>query len=182
LHHHTDALPGFLSSELVCRLSKSLRAIRLGDDKTELSPYPNQEAHMPKTILISLPVTNLAASTKFYKAIGFTHNPQFSGEASAHMTWSDTISIMLLTHAMWKTLTTRPIAPSNSSQVSLMLSCDDRAQVDAMSKAAGASGGTEDVNPIQDEGSMYGRDMMDPDGHIWGALWMDPAAMSPPQQ
>lgn len=136
---------------------------------------------MPKTILISLPVTNLGASVTFYKALGFTHNPQFSGESSAHMTWSETISVMLLTYAIWRTLSDRPIPPSGSSEVSLMLSCESRAQVDAMSKAAGANGGTEDINPVQDHGSMYGRDMTDPDGHVWGALWMDPAAL-PPQE
>lgn len=25
---------------------------------------------------------------------------------------------------------------------------------------------------------MYGRDLMGPDGHIWGAMWMDPDAMN----
>jgi predicted lactoylglutathione lyase len=24
---------------------------------------------------------------------------------------------------------------------------------------------------------MYTRDLADPDGHMWAALWMDPAAM-----
>jgi len=24
---------------------------------------------------------------------------------------------------------------------------------------------------------MYGRDLADPDGHLWGAVWMDPAAL-----
>ena len=34
---------------------------------------------------------------------------------------------------------------------------------------------TSDINPVQEHGFMYGRDMADPDGHIWGAMWMDPA-------
>ena len=24
---------------------------------------------------------------------------------------------------------------------------------------------------------MYSRDMLDPDGHVFGAMWMDPAAI-----
>jgi hypothetical protein len=34
------------------------------------------------------------------------------------------------------------------------------------------------VNPVQDLGFMYARDLADPDGHLWGPLWMDPAAAS----
>ena len=44
---------------------------------------------------------------------------------------------------------------------------------------AAAHGGTADINPPEEHGFMYGRDMADPDGHIWGAMWMDPAGMPP---
>jgi predicted lactoylglutathione lyase len=46
-----------------------------------------------------------------------------------------------------------------------------------MNEAAAAHGGTADINPVQDLGFMYSRDLIDPDGHVWGAMWMDPAAM-----
>lgn len=133
---------------------------------------------MPKTIIISLPVTDLAASVAFYKALGFVHSPQWSDDTAAHFVWSDTISVMLLTQAKWRTFTDRPIAPSTSSEVGLGLSLDSRAAVDAMNAAAAANGGVADVNPVQDHGFMYGRDLMDPDGHIWGPMWLDPAAMA----
>ena len=42
---------------------------------------------------------------------------------------------------------------------------------------AAAHGGQDDVNPVQDHGFMYGRDLADPDGHRWGVIWMDPAAL-----
>ncbi len=96
---------------------------------------------MPKMIFVNLPVTNLAASLKFYKALGFTVNPQFSDETAACLIWSDTIHVMLLTHAKWRTFTDRPIPPANSSEVMLALSCDDRAAVDVMTAAAAANGG-----------------------------------------
>jgi predicted lactoylglutathione lyase len=132
---------------------------------------------MTKMIFISLPVTNLKASLAFYTALGFTHNAQFSEEgAAAYMVWSDTINLMLLTHEKWSSFTTRPIPPPTSSEVGFSLTCDTREAVDAMNAAAGKNGGTSDVNPVQDHGTMYGRDMMDPDGHIWGAMWFDPAA------
>lgn len=28
-------------------------------------------------------------------------------------------------------------------------------------------------------GFMYTRDLADPDGHLWGIFWMDPAAVPP---
>ena len=85
---------------------------------------------------------------------------------------------MLLTQAKWQTFTTRPIPPPTSSEVALGLSCDSRAEVDAMNAAAAAHGGVADINPVQDHGFMYGRDLMDPDGHIWAPMWMDPVAMA----
>jgi hypothetical protein len=30
---------------------------------------------------------------------------------------------------------------------------------------------------VQDLGFMYNRNLADPDGHIWEAAWMDPAAI-----
>ena len=132
---------------------------------------------MTKSIFISLPVTDLAASVAFYTALGFAKNAQFSDDSAACMVWSEAINVMLLTHAKWRTFTTRPIPPSTSSEVALNLSCDSRDAVDAMNAAAAANGGTCDINPPEEHGFMYSRDMADPDGHIWGAMWMDPAAM-----
>ena len=128
-------------------------------------------------LFVSLPVTDLAASTAFYKALGFEPNPQFSDDTAASMVWSETLSVMLLTHAKWKTFTDRPLPPAGTSAIMLSLSLDSREAVDRMNEAAAAHGGRADVNPVQDHGSMYGRDLADPDDHLWGALWMDMAAM-----
>src|SRR3954467_3570435 len=126
---------------------------------------------MSKMIFISLPVADLDASITFYKALGFTNNPQFTDATAACMVWSEAIKVMLITHEKWRTFTTRPIPPSTSSEVALNVSCDNREAVDAMNAAACANGGTADINPVQDLGFMYSRDMADPDGHIWGAMW-----------
>ena len=65
---------------------------------------------MPKMIFVNLPVRDLAASTAFYVALGGTVNPQFSGETSTSLMFSDTIFVMLLTHAHYGEFTKRPIA------------------------------------------------------------------------
>lgn len=132
---------------------------------------------MSRIVFISLPVTDLSASVAFYKALGFEINPKFSDDTAACMIWSDTIKVMLLTHAKWKSFTTRPIPPNTSSEVMLTLSCDSREAVDAMIRAAAENGGEADFNAVQDLGFMYSRDLLDPDGHAWGPMWMDPAAM-----
>lgn len=134
---------------------------------------------MSRMIFVNLPVTDLDASMTFYKAIGFENNPQFTDDTAACMVWSEAINVMLLTHAKWRTFTDRPIPPANSSEVMLALSCDSREAVDAMNQAAVENGGTADVNPVQDLGFLYNRNLANPDGHVWEAIWMDPAAIPP---
>ena len=132
---------------------------------------------MQKSIFINLPVTDLEKSKKFYAAIGFSNNPQFTDDTAACMVWSETISVMLLTHAKWQTFTARPIPPSTSSEVLLALTCESKAMVDNMNEQANAHGGKADINPIQDLGFMYNRNLADPDGHVWEAFWMDMSAL-----
>ena len=132
---------------------------------------------MSKKIFVSLPVTDVKGSMAFYESLGFKNNPRFTGEAAAGMVWSEDINFMLLSREKWQTMTTRPIPPSTSSEVMLALSLDSREAVDAMATAAAANGGTADINPIDDYGFMYTRDLADPDGHAVGAMWMDISAM-----
>ncbi|ABF54866.1 VOC family protein [Sphingopyxis alaskensis] len=133
---------------------------------------------MTRMIFINLPVSDLAKSQAFYEALGFANNPQFSDEGSACMVVSETIHVMLLTHAKWQGFTDRPIPPATMSEVLLALSCDSRDAVDAMNAAAAAHGGTADINPVQDLGFMYNRNLADPDGHVWEAMFMDMEAVS----
>lgn len=128
-------------------------------------------------IFVNLPVADLDRATRFYEALGFARNPAFSDDTAAGMVWSDTIHVMLLSHAKWQQFTTRPIPPAGSSEVSLALTVEDRAAVDRMVEAAAANGGKADINPPEDHGFMYQRTLTDPDDHVWEPFWMDPAAM-----
>ncbi len=131
---------------------------------------------MPRSITISLPVTDLAISKAFYTALGFTVNPNFPGDSAAFFSWSETINLVLLTHEKWSTFTTRPIPPKTSSEVGITISCESRAEVDEKNRLAAQYGGESDINPVEDHGTMYGRDFTDPDGHVWGAMWLDASA------
>jgi uncharacterized protein len=130
---------------------------------------------VPRMIFVNLPVSDLARAKSFYEALGFTNEPRFTDETAACMVLSDTIFVMLLTHEKWKSFTTRPIPPKDSSEVMLCISCENRDEVNRLTDTAGANGGAADINPVQDHGFMFSRSYTDPDGHIWEAMWMDPA-------
>lgn len=133
---------------------------------------------MSRQIFINLPVRDLARATAFYKAIGAEQDPQFSDDTAACMVVSDTIFVMLLTHAKWATFTRKPIVDAGRDcEVMLALSCESRAEVDRLADAAGAAGGRADVNPKQDLGFMYGRSFEDADGHVWEVFHMDMSQM-----
>lgn len=136
---------------------------------------------MTKSIFVSLPVADLGTSVAFYQALGFQRNPQFSDDTAAGMRWSEAIHVMLLSHAKWRTLTQRPFPATGAVASMLSLALESRDAVDAMNTAAAAHGGQADANPPEDHGFMYSRDIADPDGHLWGTFWMDPAAMPPAQ-
>ncbi|MEA3064481.1 MAG: uncharacterized protein QOJ27_920 [Sphingomonadales bacterium] len=94
---------------------------------------------MPKMIFLNLPVSDLGRSVAFYEAFGATKNPQFSNDQAACMVLSETISVMLLTHAFYGGFTSKPIADAHSSSEALIcVSEDSREAVDATVERAAA--------------------------------------------
>ena len=131
---------------------------------------------LPRMIFINLPVTDVAASTKFYEMLGFQKNEKFSNAQASGMVWSEAIHVMLLDHAFYSTFTDKAIVDAKTtSGVLNCLSFENKAAVDAFHAAARDGGGNE-VRPIEDQGFMYGGAFEDPDGHTWETMWMDPKA------
>lgn len=130
---------------------------------------------MAKMIFVNLPVKDVAKSTAFYEAIGFTKDPRFSNEMASAMQWSDEIVVMILGHDFYSTfIPHKQIADaSKTNEVLLCLSFDSREAVDAITEKAAAAGGTADPREPQDMGFMYGRSFEDPDGHIYEPMFMD---------
>ena len=134
---------------------------------------------MSRMIFVNLPVRDLAASTGFYVALGGVVNPQFSGEQSTSLMFSDAIGVMLLTHDHYRQFTQRPIGDSRRESHSMIaLSVDSRDAVDATLRRAVAAGGRADPNPAQDLGFMFNRHVEDPDGNVWEIMWMDASALA----
>ena len=133
---------------------------------------------MPKMIFVNLPVKDIAASTRFYEAIGCTKNEQFSDEKASSMVWSEAITFQLLTEEYFSTFVSRPIADARETcQMLLAISMESRAEVDAIAEAAARNGGRNDIRETMDLGFMYNRAVQDPDGHIIEAAYMDMSAM-----
>lgn len=138
---------------------------------------------MSNMIFVNLPVRDLAASTKFYIALGGTLNPQFSGERSSSIMFSDAIGVMLLTHDYYRQFTQRPIGDARrESQAMIALTADSKNTVNATLEKAVAAGGRADPNPPQDLGFIFNRHVEDPDGYVWEIMFMDTAALDQASQ
>ena len=133
---------------------------------------------MPKMIFVNLPVKDIAASTRFYEAIGCTRNAAFSDEKASSMVWSDAITFQLLAEPYFTTFISKEIADARRTcEVLLAISMESRAEVDVIAGAAAGAGGKADVRAPMDMGFMYNRAFEDPDGHVFEAVWMDMSAM-----
>ena len=131
---------------------------------------------MTTQIFVNLPVKNLPQSVAFFTALGFSFNPQFTDETATCMVVSDSIFVMLLTHEKFKGFTPKPIADATqSTEVLVCLSAENREQVDDTVRKAVAAGGST-YNKPQDHGFMYAHGFQDLDGHIWEFAYMDLSA------
>ncbi len=123
-----------------------------------------------KQIFINLPVADLPKSMAFFKALGFSNNPQFSDDTAACIVISDAISVMLGTHAKFREFTPKAVCDTSKAvEVLLSLSCESREQVDDLVAKAVAAGGSTYDQP-EDFGFMYTHSFVDLDGHGWGLL------------
>ena len=127
---------------------------------------------MNKQIFLNVPVADLPKSMAFFKALGYSHNPQFTGDTAACVVISEAISVMLLTHAKFREFTPKAICDTTQAvEVLFCLSCESRQEVDDLvAKAIAAGGATYDK--AEDFGFMYTHSFVDPDGHGWGLIHM----------
>jgi uncharacterized protein len=132
-------------------------------------------------LFVNLPVKDLDKAMAFFKALGFTFNPQFTDETAACMVMGADNYAMLLTHDKFKSFAKKPMADAHK-QTGMMLAValDSKEDVDRI-MAAGLKAGGQEPSPAQDHGFMYQRTLEDLDGHIWEPFWMDPNFVQQPQ-
>lgn len=134
---------------------------------------------MATNIFVNLPVRDLEASKRFFGALGFAFNPQFTDETAAALVVDKGIYFMLLTHAKFKDFISLPLSDAKKeTQALYAISRESRAEVDKVVDAALKAGGSE-PRPAQELGFMYSRAFADLDGHIWEFVWMDPSFVQP---
>ncbi len=127
---------------------------------------------MHKQIFINLAVADLAKSKAFFSALGYSYDPDFTGDQSASLVLGQNMRAMLMLREFMSTFTPKPIADAKTSVAGwVCLSCDSREQVDTLMAKAVAAGGTA-PREAKDYGFMYSNAFEDLDGHTWALIHM----------
>ena len=122
---------------------------------------------MTRKLFVNIPVRDLDKSMEFFSTLGFAFNKQFTDDKAACMVVNEDAYFMLLTQPFFKSFTDREQANTATHTEALFaLSCDSRADVDAIVRKAIDAGGSHAKDPV-DQGFMYGWSFYDLDGHHW---------------
>jgi predicted lactoylglutathione lyase len=131
---------------------------------------------MSRLLFLNLPVADLQSSREFFDELDFEFDERFCDEGAACMVVSEQAYVMLLQRDRFAEFATKPVADAaEATALTVAVSAEDRAAVDAFAETALAAGATPAKDP-QDYGFMYGRSFHDLDGHLWEVMWMDPVA------
>ena len=132
-------------------------------------------AHPGRMLFVNIPVADLERSKAFFSKLGFSFDPAFTDENAACMLVGEQAFVMLLGRETFAQFAKLPIADPTTHTLALYcFSVLTRDEVDAVSAAALAAGGTE-ADGAEDHGFMYSRSFFDLDGHGWQVMWMDAA-------
>src|SRR3954470_15968896 len=145
-------------------------------------------AHPGRMLFVNIPVADLERSKAFFAKLGFSYNPNFTDETAACMLVGEQAFVMLLTREKFAQFSKLPIADPTTHALALYsISASSRDEVDALSAAALAAGGTE-AEEAEDYGFMYSRSFFDLDGHGWQVCgWIRsrrsraPSCLQPPR-
>jgi predicted lactoylglutathione lyase len=130
---------------------------------------------IPRKLFVNIPVADVQRSIRFFEALGFTFNTQFTDASATAMLVGQDAYFMLLEKERFRGFSKRPLGdPRKETGMLLSLGVDSREQVDELVRTAVAQGGSHAAEP-QDHGFMYGWSFYDLEGHHWEVFWMDPA-------
>lgn len=127
---------------------------------------------MSTQIFVNVAVKDLKQSMAFFAALGYAHNPTYTGDDSACIVISDQIYVMLLSEPFFRSFTDKAICDTRTHLEGWhVLSMDSRARVDELAARGVAAGGRE-PREAADYGFMYSRAIEDLDGHTWVLMHM----------
>lgn len=136
--------------------------------------HPDREDMLDmRMIFVNLPVKDLEATKRFFGALGFEFNPDFSDDQAACMVIDDNIFAMLMVEERFADFINGDIADAHTAtEVLVALSAGSRQEVDdTIAKALQAGG--KPWKPAADQPPMYGGSFQDLDGHVWELVYME---------
>ena len=133
-------------------------------------------AHPGRMLFVNMPVADVERSKAFFAKLGFSYDPRMTDGTAACMLVGEQAFVMLLSRERFAQFAKLPVGDPTTHTLALYcFSVASRDEVDAVSAAALAAGGSE-ADDGEDFGFMYSRSFYDLDGHGWQVMWMDPAA------
>ena len=152
----------------------------INESEANASPVISNAGTKPNKahkLFVNIPVNDVQRSIRFFEALGFAFNAQFTDATATCMLVGEDAYFMLLTRDRFKDFIKRELADNNMYTGSIYaLGVDSRDQVDEMVRKAIEAGGSYAAD-AQDHGFMYGRSFYDLDGHHWEVFWMDPSTV-----
>ena len=135
-------------------------------------------AATPRKLFLNIPVSDLQRSIRFFEALGFAFNPQFTDSTATCMLVGTDAYVMLLSKDKFASFSKRPAGdPRNETSALFSFALESRTAVDDVVAKAIDGGGTHAAEP-QDHGFMYGWSFYDLDGYHWEVFWMDPSVIA----
>jgi predicted lactoylglutathione lyase len=132
---------------------------------------------MPRKLFVNIAVEDLDRSVEFFTKLGFEFDPRFTDETATCMLVGEDAYFMLLTREKFGDFRRKPLADAaTGTQAIFALTAESRDAVDKLVDTALGIGGSPAGEP-QDQGFMYGRSFLDPDGHHFEVFWMDPKVL-----
>ncbi len=138
---------------------------------------------MAGELWLNLPVRSVAASRRFFLALGFRLSERWVGDDMACLLFGDPpVVVNLFPDAVFAEFARVPVADTAAGcEVLLSLRAESREEVDRLTARARAAGATILAEPAEAQGWMYGSAFQDLDGHRWNWLWCDEVRMPSPR-
>ncbi|MFA5930304.1 MAG: VOC family protein [Candidatus Micrarchaeia archaeon] len=128
---------------------------------------------MAKQMFVNLPVKSLARAMKFWRAIGFKFDKEFTDENATCLVLGRNMFAMLLTEKFFKSFIKKGVCNTKKGiEAITALQLGSKSEVRKLTAKALAAGAREARKPY-DYGWMYGTSFYDPDGHNWEFFFMD---------
>ena len=128
----------------------------------------------PPIMFVNLIIKDLPRSMKFFEALGYYFNLEYTGPRSSCLVFGEQNCCMLVEEEEFKSLLGDDFAKANLPGSGwIAFSCASREEVDEMVRRAVKAGG-KIVSDPRDLGFMYSHGFQDLDGHTWAYHWMNP--------